>query len=177
MIDTKELADICGKSLKAITEWAKKNGVKKSGYRWDFTSDDCRKLFEYYKVEVNELPLKLKNELNTENEDKLPLNESNEESNEDNYEDFSTIGEVYEANERLVEAYKEQIETLKEEVQTLRNLTTEQSKQISALIDTNKALSASNAVQIASDKKEILLGGNDAQEVKKKSFWQRVFGD
>ena len=54
------------------------------------------------------------------------------------------------------------------------NLTGSQTEQISELISTNKALSASNAVQIASDKKEILLAENN-QEEKKRGFWARLF--
>lgn len=186
MIETKELAEICGVSLKSVTKWAARNGVSKVGYRWNFTPNDCRKLFEYYKVEPDELPLNLINEPLNENEQELPLNEDIEESKEQSYEEHSTSSKLIEANEQLVEAYKRQVEILQEQVRIQGEQLEEkdkqianQSAQITELISTNKALSASNAVHVASDKKDILLAepqNSDNQEIdKKQPWWKKLF--
>lgn len=175
MISTKELASICGVSLKSITIWASKNGVKKQGRRWSFTPEDCRKLLEYYQIEPSELPLNLINEPFTRNEGELPSNEPIEEPNEPIYEDVSTISELIEANERLIESYKEQVEYLQEQIRTKDEQIANRDAQILELIATNKALSASNVIKEASEKSLLLSDSN--QEKKRKSIWKRLFGN
>lgn len=172
MIDTRELATLCGVSLKSITVWASKNGVRKNGYRWDFSPKDCQKLFEYYQVEFDELPFTLKDELFTEDEGKLPLDE---ESNNLDFEDLSTSSNQNEAYELLIEAYKGQIETLQEQIRVKDEQLANKDKQISELITTTKALSASNAVQVASDKREMLLADSSQETKQKKSWWKKIF--
>ena len=54
----------------------------------------------------------------------------------------------------------------------------EQSQQISSLIDTNKALAASNAVQVAAEKKPLLVESSEETspgQPAKKGFWARLF--
>lgn len=178
MVDTKELAALCGVSTKSICDWAKRNGVAKKGYRWDFTHQDCQRLFEYYQVSVplnavNE-PFEEKEEVNYLDESNSPSNEAFEVPNEANYEDSSTTSKLIEANEALVEAYKEQIDSLKEEIASLRGQLSTKDEQIAELISTNKALSASNAVQVVADKKNSLLA-EPIQEKEKKGFFRRLF--
>lgn len=176
MIDTKELASICGVSLKSITIWASKNGVKKQGRRWNFTPEDCRKLLEYYQIELSELPLNLVNEPFTLNEDKLPSNEPIEELNEPIYEDVSTNSELIEANERLIESYKEQVEYLQEQIRIKDEQIANRDAQISELITTNKALSASNVLKEA-EGKNLLVADTVQEEKKRKSIWKRLFSN
>lgn len=92
----------------------------------------------------------------------------------------SSLGEEEPATEdSQVIAYKEEIEFLRKQLEERDKLLFEQSQQITALIDTNKALAASNAVQVAAEKKPLLVESNEEpspEQPTKKGFWARLFG-
>lgn len=83
-----------------------------------------------------------------------------------------------ESESELIKEYREEIAFLKEQIALKDEQIANRDNQISALITTNQALSASNAVQVASDKKELLLveDAKDSEPESKKGFWKRLFG-
>lgn len=85
--------------------------------------------------------------------------------------DTNAVDDAVAALTKQLEIKDAQIAAYQEQVTALTN-------QVSSLLETNKALSAANAVQIAADKKEKLLAEpkEEPQEPKKKGFWARLFG-
>lgn len=87
--------------------------------------------------------------------------------------------EEFAKEDSQVVAYKEEIEFLRKQLEERDKLLLEQSQQITALIDTNKALAASNAVQVAAEKKPLLVEPSEEPspgKPAKKGFWARLFG-
>lgn len=150
---TQKLSKMFNITGQTVRNAAKKLDIKpekdKEGNGFIFNQDQAEKLAEHFKSSLETV-------------DRDPVNPKKK------------IDDLYEDQIGIL---KDQIETLKEQIEEKDKLLTEQSKQISELISTNKALSASNAVQIASEKKEILLAENSTQETKKRGFWQRLFGE
>lgn len=75
----------------------------------------------------------------------------------------------------LISFYKEQIEDLKEQIKIKDEQIANQDKHISALLETNKQLSANATLQTAVENKDLLLAEVKPAE-EKKSFWKRLFG-
>lgn len=192
MIDTKLLAETCGKSLKTITKWAAKNGVAKNGYRWDFSPDDCRKLFAEYNVDPNELPPAVQMNLFTDELPELPSDELDNRADEPSDSTDSFTNEANDSNEQadnpneaLLESYKSQIELLQKQIEDYKEIIDDQHAEKMELIKTNreyvetiKALEASNAMREARETKEVLLvdsGGEIVQEKEEKqqTRWQK----
>lgn len=83
------------------------------------------------------------------------------------------------APNQSIEEYKEQIEFLKKQIAAKDKLITEQSETIQSLVRSNEALSSSHALNVAAEKKDLLLvdsNVDNTQETKKRSFLQRLFG-
>ena len=89
---TSEITEECGKSLRSVCNWAKRNNVKRDGRFWVFEEKDRAAILDYYGVqpanEANE-PTNEANELpNEANEASMEANEANEpsgnEANESN---------------------------------------------------------------------------------------------
>lgn len=90
-----------------------------------------------------------------------------------------SLGEGPIKEDSQVAAYKEEIAFLRKQLEERDKLLFEQSQQISSLIDTNKALAASNAVQVAAEKKPLLVDSSEEPSLEqpiKKGFWARLFG-
>lgn len=83
--------------------------------------------------------------------------------------DNQALAEAVKALTAQLEMKDKQIQGYQEEVLKLND-------QISSLLETNKALSASNALQVAADKKEKLLAEPKEEQEPKKGFWKRLFG-
>lgn len=81
---------------------------------------------------------------------------------------------LIESFERQLAAKDKQIEELNEQIKVAQQQLDKAQDQISGLLETNKALSAAQAVATAADKKEILLA-EKAEESKKKGFFARLF--
>ena len=82
---------------------------------------------------------------------------------------------LIESFERQLAAKDKQIEELNKQINAIQKQIDKAQEQIGGLLETNKALSAAQAVTTAADKKEILLA-EKAEEPKKKGFFARLFG-
>lgn len=82
---------------------------------------------------------------------------------------------LIESFERQLAAKDKQIEELNELIKVAQQQLDKAQEQIGSLLETNKALSAAQAVTTAADKKEILLA-EKAEEPKRKGFFARLFG-
>lgn len=82
---------------------------------------------------------------------------------------------LIESFERQLAAKDKQIEELNKQINAIQQQLDKAQEQIGGLLETNKALSAAQAVTTAADKKEILLA-EKAEEPKRKGFFARLFG-
>lgn len=176
---TKELAEICGVSSQSIRNFIKENNggeaTKEVRGRFVINENLARNVCEHF---GKELPSQPKTKIE---------NEKSEPSKDEEVGDSGVAAPFLLEQIRIKD---EQIKALQEELKMSRESHEEQlrakdeqlrsrDEQIEKLLDTNKALSVSNAVQVAAEKKELLLVENQEEEKKeepKKGFWQRIFG-
>ena len=82
------------------------------------------------------------------------------------------------------ESFQNQIETLNDHIKTLKNQIEIKDRQIESmqnqidsLLETNKALSAANAINTAADKKELLVESTEESKPKRKGFFAWLLGN
>lgn len=148
---TNEIAEACGKSIRSVCGWAKKNNVKREGRFWVFDDESRAAILEYYgKTPVQE-PVEASEEPNEPTEEAREAAERIAEADELAGEATAEVREVTEpADEskesvaalaetmnRLIESYKEQLAARDE---TIRN----QNDTINRLLDELRAANESN---------------------------------
>lgn len=168
MITVREIADELGKTPQGVNKYLRTSGLQKK-----VVKDGNRNLLPDDVAETVRNHFQKPTETETKTE--TPVSEQDKhESAPDNTPDI------------VIETLTEQLKVLQHQLEVCEGQLEIKDKQITALTEalananeTNKALSAANAVQIAADKKEILLAPPSDEEPpkeKKKGFWSRLFG-
>lgn len=168
----KELSEELEITPQGINKYLRKSGLQeqaiKDGNRFLLPDELADTVRNHFRAK-SETKLETETVLETENENK-----------NDTFDQFE--------NEKNVSSSDAAIQALVVQLTLLQQQIEIKDKQITALTDalataneTNKALSAATAVQIAADKKEVLLaapqeGEEKPKEEVKKGFWSRLFG-
>lgn len=159
---TSEAAALLGYSRQHIGKAIRELGIdaQKSSKGYSLTVEQVNELAEHFGAE----PIELEPE-------EQPQDDASQGAGTDAKSANNAVDDAVAALTKQLEIKDAQIAAYQEQVTTLTN-------QVSSLLETNKALSAANAVQIAADKKEKLLAEpkEEPQEQKKKGFWARLFG-
>ena len=132
MMKVKDLANLCGVSEQAIRQFYSRNGFTKVDGKWQPTEQEIESLLSYYHVEVSQA---------------AKADESPSESDSD------VIGILGEQ----LSALQEQLRIKDKQIEDLQSTVNRQADTINGLIETNKALAATTALNTAADKKELLL--------------------
>ncbi len=156
----KELANLCGVSEQAIRQFFSRNNFTKVNGKWQPTEQEIESLLSYYNVDISQAT----------------------KVDESTIEPESSLVSLL---EKQLATLQEQLEVKDKQIEELQGTISKQQSTIDNLIESNKALAAANAVQIAADKKPLLVEPQEQTQEQvieseppqeKKGFWARLFG-
>lgn len=156
----KELASICGVSEQAIRQFFSRNNFTKVNGKWQPTEQEVESLLSYYNVDISQAA----------------------KADESTFEPESSLVSLL---GKQLATLQEQLEVKDKQIEELQGTISKQQSTIDNLIESNKALAAANAVQIAADKKPLLVEPQEQTQEQvieseppqeKKGFWARLFG-
>lgn len=166
---TSEVAARIGYTRQSINNAMKELGleVEKTRKGYKLTSQQADAIAKYFGAEASfeDKAEEQSQEPEQDQEEPLPQHPNNS--------DIEKM--LIESFERQLAAKDKQIEELNELIKVAQKQLDKAQEQIGGLLETNKALSAAQAVTTAADKKEILLA-EKAEEPKRKGFFARLFG-
>lgn len=168
---TSEVAARIGYTRQSVSNAMKELGleVKKTRRGYRLTAQQADAIAKYFGAEASF-------EDKTEEQGQSQESEQDQEEPLPQHPNNSDIEKMLiESFERQLAAKDKQIEELNELIKATQQQIDRAQEQIDSLLETNKALSAAQAVTTAADKKEILLA-EKADEPKKKGFFARLFG-
>lgn len=139
MMKVKDLAEICGVSEQAIRQFYSKNSFTKVNGKWQPTEQEIESLLSYYQVDVSQVA------------------KADESASENDLDAVSILKSQLDALQEQLRVKDKQIEDLQATINDQQGTISKQQDTISGLIETNKALAATTALNTAADKKEMLL--------------------
>lgn len=164
MMKVKDLANICGVSEQAIRQFFSRNNFTKVNGKWQPTEQEIENLLSYYHVDLSQA-----------NESFAKADESTFASGNDA---VSILKSQLDALQEQLKVKDKQIEDLQTTISDQQDTINSQQNTISGLIETNKALAATTALNTAAEKKEVLLEApRDATEQPQRRTFKDLWRD